>query len=67
MNVATPCGCCHEPIEGQAFHDAACERPVCEECARNLDGAKALLNKHGLVNIYHGPCPDNGPEGIQKP
>lgn len=67
MNVTSPCGLCHEPIEGKSFRDQSCEQPVCEECARNLQGAVTLLNQHGMVNYYLGPCPDNGPEGLKKP
>lgn len=66
MKLATPCDCCQEPIEGKSFLDASCEQPVCEECARNLHGAVPLLNKHGMVNLFRGPCPDNGPEGLKK-
>jgi hypothetical protein len=67
MNIATQCDCCKEPIEGKAYQDAACDHPVCEECARNLHGAIPLLNKHGMTNLYLGACPDNGPEGLKKP
>lgn len=68
MNVATQCDCCKEPIEGKSFWDGACQQhAVCEECAVDLENARQLLNKHGMVNLYLGPCPDNGPEGIKKP
>lgn len=67
MNLATQCDCCKEPIEGKAYKDAACDHPVCEECGTNLYFASKLLNKNGMVNLYRGPCPDNGPEGIEKP
>jgi hypothetical protein len=67
VNVATICDCCKEPFDGKPYHDSVCEHPVCEECASNLHGAAPLLNKHGMVNIYTGPCPDNGPEGLKNP
>ena len=67
MNIATQCDCCKEPIEGKSFWNKACEHAVCEECERNLEGAIPLLNKNGMVNLYLGACPENGPEGIKKP
>lgn len=66
MNVATPCDCCKEPIEGKDFRDPSCERPVCLECARNLEVGRINLNHKGMVGLYLGPCPDNGPQGLKK-
>lgn len=63
MSVATECDCCKEAIPGQAYADAVCENPVCEDCAYALSAAKQLLNRHGMVKIYRGPCGDNQKEG----
>lgn len=67
MNLATPCDCCKEPIEGKQFADCACSGPVCKDCAIGLSIAKHLLNKHGMENLYTSPCPDNGPDGLNLP
>ena len=67
MNTVAQCDCCKEPIEGQAYRVTCCEHPVCEECARSLQVGTRLLNAHGMVYCYLGPCGDNGPEGKKKP
>lgn len=67
MNFATQCDLCKEPIEGKAFADSACEHPVCGPCRTDLDIARLALNKAGMEDLFLGPCPDNGPEGLANP
>ncbi len=62
--LATMCQCCKEECGKLVSFDSTLGS-LCSDCAEGIYISAIHLKMNGARGIYHGPCPDNGKDGVK--